>query len=217
MKYVVLISGLGALLFSSIALYSQQRREDSPTAAACRPRLMLPASANEAVDHKDAVDPSSRMEMTGVSNGPCTASLTAGAKARYFAQHSFGPGAFAAPLFTAGPELAKPPARYPRQWRDGGGAFGRLYGDALSSQMAAQTGRFLTGVAFHEDPRYSSSTNRNALARAIHAIAFTALDKSDSGHMTLAVSNFAGAASAGFIGGAYLPVGYNDTSHALDR
>ena len=217
MKSAFLIVGIVPLLFSNTALYGQQTVENSPTGAVCRARLTLPASANEAVDLKDTCDPSSRIEMTGVSNGLCAGRLGFGGKARYFAQHSFTPGAFATPLFTVAPELAKPPVRYPRQWRDGIGAFGRLYGDALAFQTAAQTGRFLTGVAFHEDPRYSSSTNRNPLARAIHAIAFTALDKSDSGRTTFALSNFVGAASAGLVGGAYLPAGYNDRNHALSR
>ena len=138
-------------------------------------------------------------------------------KLRYFRDHSFGPGVFFSPLFTAGPEIANPPAHYPKQWRQGTAAFGRLYGDALAFQTAAQTGRFLTGAAFHEDPRYSRSTSHNPVMRTIHATVFTAFDKSDSGHTTLALSNFAGAASAGFVGNAYLPSGYNDASHAVAR
>ena len=62
-------------------------------------------------------------------------------KLRYFADHSFGPGAFLGPLFTAGPEIANPPAHYPKQWRQGAQALGRLYGDALAFQTAAETGR----------------------------------------------------------------------------
>lgn len=53
--------------------------------------------------------------------------------------------------------------------------------------------------------------------RAFHAIVFTAFDESDSGHTTPALSNFAGAASAGFVGKSYLPSGYNDASHAVTR
>lgn len=147
----------------------------------------------------------------------CNSRLNFSKKLRFFTDHSFGPGAFIGPLFTAGPEMAKPPARYPKQWRQGAAAFGRLYGDALSFETAAQTGRFLTGVAVREDPRYFRSTSHNPLVRAMHAIAFTAFDRSDSGHTTLALSNFAGSASAGFVGNAYLPRGYNDTSHTVTR
>jgi hypothetical protein len=147
----------------------------------------------------------------------CNSRLHFSEKLRYFADHSFGPGAFFSPLFTAVPEIANPPTHYPKQWRQGTAAFGRLYGDALAFQTAAQTGRFVTGAAFHEDPRYSRSTSHNPFMRTMHAIVFTAFDKSDSGHTTLALSNFAGAASAGFVGNAYLPSGYNDASHAATR
>jgi len=143
--------------------------------------------------------------------------LNVGGKLQYFADHSFGPGAFIGPLLTAGPEIANPPAHYPKPWRQGAAAFGRLYGDALAFQTAAQTGRFLTGAAFDEDPRYYRSASHNPLVRTMHAMVFTAFDKSDSGHTTVALSNFAGAASAGFIGNAYLPRGYNDISHAVTR
>ena len=147
----------------------------------------------------------------------CNGRFNLSEKLRLFADHSFGPGAFIGPLFTAGPEMANPPACYPKQWRQGAAALGRLYGDALSFETAAQTGRFLTGAAVHEDPRYFRSTSHNPLMRTLHAIVFTALDSSDSGHTTLALSNFAGAAAAGFVGKVYLPRGYNSTSHAVRR
>ena len=138
-------------------------------------------------------------------------------KAGYFARHSFGPGASIGPLFAAVPELAKPPAGYPQQWRNGAGAFGRLYGDALAFQTAAQTGKFLTGTVFHEDPRYRPSSSRSPLERVMYAIVFTAFDKSDSGHTRVALSNFAASASAGFVANAYLPRGYNHTSQGVSR
>jgi hypothetical protein len=92
-----------------------------------------------------------------------------------------------------------------------------LYGDALAFQTTAQTGKFLTGVVFHEDPRYSASSSRNPFERALHAVAFTAFDRSDSGRTTFAFSNFAASTSAGFVGNAYLPHEYNDTRHAVSR
>lgn len=218
MRYAFLIIGIATLLFSDTALYSLQTGADDSRTVVCAARPAPRASANKAVNPKEASDPPlCRIETRDVSNGLCSSRLSVSAKALYFERHSFAPGAFASPLFTAGPELAKPPVHYPKQWRDDVGAFGRLYGDALAFQTAAQTGRFLTGIAVHEDPRYSTSTNRNALARAIHAIAFTAVDKSDSGRATFAISNFAGAASAGIVGTTYLPAGYNDSSHALGR
>jgi hypothetical protein len=53
--------------------------------------------------------------------------------------------------------------------------------------------------------------------RTAHALAFTFVDKTDSGRNTIAFSNFAGALAGGFVGMAYLPHGYNDLTHAEQR
>ena len=150
-------------------------------------------------------------------NDPCGGALDSTRTAECFARRSLRIGTLIGPLFMAVPELAKPPAGYPTQWRKGPAAFGRLYGDALALQSVQQTGRFLTALALHEDLRYSPAASRNPVRRALHAITFAALDRSDSGRTTLAASNFLGSAAGGFVGNAYLPRGYNDTSHAVTR
>lgn len=148
---------------------------------------------------------------------PCGGHLDTRRKAGCFAHRSLSVGTFVGPLFTAVPEFVNPPTGYPKQWRKGPAAFGRLYGDALALETVQQTSRFLAGLALHEDLRYSPAASRNPLRRALHAITFAAFDRSDSGRTTLAASNFLGAAAAGFVGNAYLPRGYDDTSHAVTR
>ena len=134
-----------------------------------------------------------------------------------YAHQTFGPPAFIFPAFTAGMGIANPRNHYPREWKDGAGAFGRLYGDSIAMATSQRTARFLTGVALHEDPRYVRSNSTNPLVRTMHALAFTLVDKTDSGRSTIAFSNFAGAAAGGFVGRAYLPQGYNDLTHAEQR
>jgi hypothetical protein len=134
-----------------------------------------------------------------------------------YAHQTFGPPALVFPAFAAGMGMANSKNHYPREWRDGDGAFGRLYGDSMASATSERTARFLTGVALHEDPRYVRSNSKNPLARTMHAVAFTFIDKTDSGRSTIAFSNFAGAAAGGFVGRAYLPHGYNDLTHAEQR
>jgi hypothetical protein len=134
-----------------------------------------------------------------------------------YAHQTFGPPAVIFPAFKAGMGLANPTKHYPREWKDGAGAFGRLYGDSIAMATSQRTARFLTGVALHEDPRYVRSTSKNPLLRTTHALAFTIIDKTDSGRNTIAFSNFAGAAAGGFVGSAYLPHGYNDLTHAEQR
>jgi hypothetical protein len=53
--------------------------------------------------------------------------------------------------------------------------------------------------------------------RSIHAISFTVVDRSNSGHPLPAISNFVGAAAGGFVGDAYLPAGFNNITHAGQR
>ena len=134
-----------------------------------------------------------------------------------YAHQTFGPPALIFPAFAASMGMANPKNHYPREWKDGAGAFGRLYGDSIASVSSQRTARFLTGVALHEDPRYVRSNSKNPLARTMHAVAFTFIDKTDSGRNTIAFSNFAGASAGGFVGSAFLPGGYNDLTHADQR
>jgi hypothetical protein len=134
-----------------------------------------------------------------------------------YAHQTFGPPALILPAFSAAMGMANPPNHYPQDWRDGGAAFGKLYGDAIARATSVQTARFLAGAALHEDLRYKRSTSTNPLSRTVHALAFTVVDKTDSGRNTIAVSNFAGAAAGGFVGMSYLPAGYNDLTHAEQR
>jgi hypothetical protein len=128
-----------------------------------------------------------------------------------------GPRAlFVAPIVAAA-RMADPPNKYPSDWRDGVGAYGRNYGNALAAETSLETGRFLTGALLHEDFRYRPSTSKNPLVRSLHALAFTFVDKSDSGHDRIAFANFAGAGAGGFVGNLYLPAGFNDLNHAETR
>jgi len=143
--------------------------------------------------------------------------LTGGGKFRIYIHKSFGPPAVILPAFGAGFQMLNPPNHYPREWKDGAGAFGRIYGYKEADRASRETGQFLTGFLLHEDPRYLRSTSTNPWRRTFHALAFTVIDKTDSGRNTLAVSNFASAAAGGFVGMSILPNGYNDVTHAEQR
>jgi hypothetical protein len=130
---------------------------------------------------------------------------------------SFGPPAVIFPAFVAGFDMINPKSAYPKEWKDGAGAFGRWYGDAIARQTSRSTAEFMTDIILHEDPRYLRSDSTNAFGRTLHALAFTVFDKTDSGKTTLAASHFAGAAAGGFVGMAYLPPSFNDATHAEQR
>jgi hypothetical protein len=140
--------------------------------------------------------------------------LTAKDKFRIYIHKSFGPPAVILPAFWAGFQMLNPPNHYPREWRDGGDAFGRIYGYKVADRNSRETAHFLMDLFLHEDPRYQRSTSTNVFRRTFHALAFTVVDKTDSGRNTFAVSNFASAAAGGFVGMGILPDGYNDLTHA---
>jgi hypothetical protein len=155
---------------------------------------------------------------------PLTAPFNAPTHARTFRERfkdytvcAFGPRAFVTPALWAGIRMADPPSAYPREWRSGAAAFGRNYGNAFAWQTSLETARFLTGAALHEDFRYRRSTSTNPLVRTLHALAFTVVDKSDSGHNQIAFANFAGAEASGLVGNLYLPSGYANFNHAESR
>ena len=127
------------------------------------------------------------------------------------------PLGFALPMFTTGFRMAKPLKGYPHEWSAGAGAVARLYGDGLARRQSQEAAVFLAGAAAHEDLRYWPSEKRSLVRRVTHALAFTVVDKSDSGRNMPALSNFAGAAASGFVGEAYLPRGFDDLTHAGQR
>jgi hypothetical protein len=143
-------------------------------------------------------------------------------KFRYYMSETYlNPGALTAPAFRAGLRMANPPGKgatqYPPEWRQGAEAFGRNYGDAFAERVSFQTVRFVTGAITREDPRYLPSRSHNTLGRSLHALSFSFVDRSDSGHSMPALSNFVGAAAGGFVGNTYLPAGFNDATHAGQR
>lgn len=144
--------------------------------------------------------------------------LTLRNKFTIYTHQTFGPPALVFPALGAGMRMINPPDNYPRDWKDGGGAFGRLYGSTLATQTTKRTAQFLMGAILHEDPRYlPAPPGSNVGKRVFHAISYTFVDRTDSGSRTIAFSNFAGAAAGGFAGMAYLPNGFNDATHAEQR
>ena len=145
------------------------------------------------------------------------APLTLQNKFLIYTHKTFGPPAVILPAFGAGLAMLNPPNRYPREWKDGASAFGRNYGETVATGTARKTAGMLAGIAFHEDPRYMPSTSSNVVFRIGHALAYTVVDRTDSGRKTIAFSNFAAAGAGGLVGMAYLPNGFNGATHAEQR
>jgi hypothetical protein len=116
--------------------------------------------------------------------------LTDHDKWEIYYHRTYSPAAVIFPLFGSGIQMANPKKDYPADWKDGMGAFGRIYGNAMAQRTARGTADFGTQLLLHEDPRYQRSDSTNPLLRVGHALVWTFVDKSDSGHRTLAMSTF---------------------------
>jgi hypothetical protein len=130
---------------------------------------------------------------------------------------ALSPKVLVAPGLAATIRILHPLDTYPKEWRNGPEAFARNYGNVLASSTSLKTARYLTGALLHEDFRYRPSTSKNPLARSIHALAFTFVDKSDSGGNRIALANFAAAGAGGVVGSLYLPGKYGNLNHAEAR
>jgi hypothetical protein len=152
-----------------------------------------------------------------VGDPATSAPLNVKGKLRYFAIESFRPGIYPVAAFYDGLTMANPPKAYPHEWRQGFPGFARNYGDFMASWASVQGGKFVAGSLLHEDPRYFTATSKSFFARVFNAARYAVVDRSDSGHPRLAVSNVAGAFAGGFVGNAYLPDPYADASHGFAR
>jgi hypothetical protein len=186
----------------------------SPSAAAQDPDVASRQKDSERTFVGDSATPS--------ISRPGIPPRAAGSRFSYYMEETYwNPSALTAPAFRASMRMASPPGKgattYPNEWRQGTEAFGRNYGDAFAARISTHTAQFLTGMVTREAPWYTPSASRGFLARSSHALAFTFVDRSDSGRPLPALSNFAGAAAGGFIGNAYLPAGFRDATHAGQR
>jgi hypothetical protein len=85
--------------------------------------------------------------------------LTGDDKLQIYIRKAFGPPAVILPALGTGFQMLNPPNHYPREWKDGIDAFGRIYGYKVADRTSRETAHFLTGLLLHEDPRYQRSTS----------------------------------------------------------
>ena len=214
--------GVAALVFT----LSCEAQEPSMA----RPTLADPASVQQPLStpseklHSESADerPSSGGAINALPATTGAASRTAGGNFSYYLTETYlNASLFTAPAFRASLRMANPPgsgpSRYPDEWRQGAAAFGRNYGDAFAMRISTHTAQFLAGTLTREDLHYTPSSSQHFFMRTSHALAFTFVDRSESGRCMPAFSNFAGAAAGGWVGNAYLPDGFTDLTHAGQR
>lgn len=180
--------------------------------------LSLPSIAQQpsAPTTEDLV-PERRGPLPDSPNPQPTGTLTLGERFHLEVHTTLGISAFIVPAGDALVDMANPPDHYPHEWRDGGGAFGRLYGTEFARHTTAGFTHFTVAAIDREDPRYYPCLSHNFAKRTVHALVFTVLDRNTSDRRTLALSNLAGSMAGGAVGMAYYPDGYNDFTHAYQH
>ncbi len=222
-KATILFAAAVAMSISGLAQQPANLSQPELTSSSVLPDEPAPQNArNSGAQSEQPITSATSANLAGPI-GPVPPLLTGGRlsvgdKFSIYVHQAFGPPALVFPAIGAGLRMADPPKNYPREWTDGGEAFGRLYGSAIAVQTSKRTAKVLTESLFREDPRYQAAAEGTGFAgRFAHAIAFTFVDKSDSGTRELAFSNYASATAGGFVGMAYLPDEFNDASHAGRR
>jgi hypothetical protein len=224
LRAVVLL--LALIVVSDVLLNAQQNNESKPasehktTQDVAQPKSKLPDAPKPRTQRSSSQE--SKISASGKLPAILAPQMTEhrldpGDKFRLYAHQAIDPLGLLAVAFGAGLTMASPPDHYPREWKNGAGAYGRLCGDAMARRESEQAAQFLAQITFREDPRYLPYSRHGILGRIAHAVRFAVVDRSDSGHDRPAFSNYLGAAASGFIGTAYLPGGYNDLVHAGQR
>jgi len=208
-------------VFSGILLSAQQNNEAGSPATAPQTNHGAAQPENKLPDAPQPQNPPPKQERKGLpailAPQMTMRPMSADDKWQLYVHQAFNPVAFLLPTVGVALKMADPPDHYPREWKDGAGAFGRIYGDSLAKREAQLAAQALTKITLREDPRYLPAASHNVFNRVAHAVLFVLVDKNDSGDNRLAYSNFAGAAANGFVGMGYLPEGYNDVTHAGQR
>jgi hypothetical protein len=204
----------GSLSAQSGVMVAERLPESSSSQTTQLSELVRPIKTDDLPDAPQATPtPGGPAHPPGMGPGPLLPQ-TFHDKFMAFAFATVGPRALVGPAFPAAIRMANPPSHYPNDWRQGAEGFGRNYGDQLATVETLQTGRFVVGAALHEDFRYHPSTSTNFFMRTGHALSYTLVDRSDSGHVRPAVANLVGLGGGSYVGMSYLPPGFNDVTHA---
>jgi hypothetical protein len=93
----------------------------------------------------------------------------------------------------------------PREWGQGGGAYGKRFASALGGSAIHGALAFGLDSALHQDPRYFRSLNPGFWRRTAHAFRGTILTHTDSGGETLSTWRLGSDYGAAFLSNQWYP------------
>jgi hypothetical protein len=100
----------------------------------------------------------------------------------------------------------------PREWGQGGGAYGKRLASALGGSAIHGALAFGLDSALHQDPRYFRSHDTGFLRRTAHAFRGTILTRTDSGGETLSTWRLGSDFGAAFLSNQWYPDRVNTVS-----
>src|SRR5260370_12689219 len=77
--------------------------------------------------------------------------LTGEDKLWIYIHKAFGPPAVILPALGTSYQMASPPNHYPREWKDGADAFGRIYGDKVADHTSTEPTQPLPSLLLTHD------------------------------------------------------------------
>ena len=102
----------------------------------------------------------------------------------------------------------------PKEWRQGGDAYGERFGNHLAEHVMRQTMESGAAAVLHEDNRYFPSTDAGFGSRLKHAIGSVFVARNDAGQEHFAYSRFGSAVGASFISRVWQPPSENKAGDA---
>jgi hypothetical protein len=123
-------------------------------------------------------------------------------KLAYHAQGTYGPWTIAGIAAYAGllQEIDSP-----REWGQGGGAYGERFASTLAWSGIHSTLAFGLDSALHQDPRYYRSLRTGFWRRSAHAFRGTILTRTDSGGETFSTWRIGSAYGAAYLSNLWYP------------
>lgn len=153
---------------------------------------------------------------TGAQSTPPAAStpLTFDQKFSIYLKQGFTVSSVLFPAVMAGINQAKDS---PKEWGQGGGAYGERVGTLRGQLQLSSLCVFGVGAALHEDPRFLASGRHGARPRMTYALVHTLVARTDSGREQPAFGTFAGALGSGFFPNLWLPPSQSTVGHGFMR
>ncbi|MGE5195402.1 MAG: hypothetical protein ACM3U2_23155 [Deltaproteobacteria bacterium] len=154
------------------------------------------------------------LSIAAATNESTYAPLTASERWRQYLVSAYGPGAILRAAAAAGISQWNDT---PKEWKQGGEAYGERFGNSLAEHVIRKTLESGGAALLHEDNRYFKSTDTGFWKRTKHAVASAFVARNVAGREHFAYSRFGAALGASFISRTWQPPSETTAGDAADN